>query len=83
MMLDFLYDTNNYKYSVCGDHSHCCDVYYSLFNVFEQKMMKRGSNDLDEIIDRLKKENKRLKKKLKTLIGTKFVDKVLNCKESM
>ena len=46
-------------------------------------MMKRGSNDLDEIIDRLKKENKRLKNKLKTLIGTKFVDKVLNCKESM
>jgi hypothetical protein len=25
-------------------------------------MMKRGPNDLDEIIDRLKKENKRLKK---------------------
>ena len=24
--------------------------------------MKRGPNDLDEIIDRLKKENKRLKK---------------------
>jgi len=46
-------------------------------------MNKRGPNDLDEIIDRLKKENKRLKKKLKTLINTKFVDKVLNCKESM
>jgi len=46
-------------------------------------MNKRGLNDLDEIIDRLKKENKRLKKKLKTLINTKFVDKVLNCKESM
>ena len=46
-------------------------------------MMKRGPNDLDEIIDRLKKENKRLKKKLKTLIGIKFVDKVLSCKESM
>ena len=45
--------------------------------------MKRGPNDLDEIIDRLKKENKRLKKKIKTLISTKFVDKVLNCKESM
>ena len=26
------------------------------------QMMKRGPNDLDEIIDRLKKENKRLKK---------------------
>jgi hypothetical protein len=46
-------------------------------------MMKRGPNDLDEIIDRLKKENKRLKKKIKTLIGIKFVDKVLSCKESM
>ena len=45
--------------------------------------MKRGSNDLDEIINRLKKENKRLKKKLKNLVNTKFVDKVLNCKESM
>jgi hypothetical protein len=41
-------------------------------------MMKRGPNDLDEIIDRLKKENKRLKKKIKTLIGVKFVDKVLS-----
>jgi hypothetical protein len=46
-------------------------------------MIKRGPNDLDEIIDRLKKENKRLKKKIKTLISTKFVDKVLSCKESM
>ena len=45
--------------------------------------MKRGPNDLDEIIDRLKKENKKLKKKIKTLIGIKFVDKVLSCKESM
>jgi hypothetical protein len=26
------------------------------------QIMKRGPNDLDEIIDRLKKENKRLKK---------------------
>jgi hypothetical protein len=58
-------------------------VYNNLFNVLEQKMMKRGPNDLDEIIDRLKKENKRLKKKIKTLIGVKFVDKVLSCKESM
>jgi hypothetical protein len=47
------------------------------------QMMKRGPNDLDEIIDRLKKENKRLKKKIKTLIGVKFIDKVLSCKESM
>jgi hypothetical protein len=47
------------------------------------QVMKRGPNDLDEIIDRLKKENKRLKKKIKTLIGVKFVDKVLSCKESM
>jgi hypothetical protein len=31
------------------------------------QIMKRGPNDLDEIINRLKKENKRLKKKLKTL----------------
>jgi hypothetical protein len=46
-------------------------------------MMKRGPNDLDEIIDRLKKENKRLKNKIKTLVNTKFVDKVLSCKESM
>ena len=45
--------------------------------------MKRGPNDLDEIINRLKKENKKLKKKIETLINTKFVDKVLNCKESM
>ncbi len=40
--------------------------------------MKRGPNDLDEIIDRLKKENKRLKNKLKNLVNTKFIDKVLN-----
>ena len=45
--------------------------------------MKRGPNDLDEIIDRLKKENKKLKNKIKTLVNTKFIDKVLNCKESM
>ena len=55
-------DSNGYKYSVCRDNSHRCNVHYSLFNVLEQKMMKRGPNDLDEIIDRLKKENKRLKK---------------------
>ena len=54
-------DSNSYKYSVCRDNSHCCNVHCSLFNVLEQKM-KRGPNDLDEIIDRLKKENKRLKK---------------------
>jgi predicted transcriptional regulator len=47
------------------------------------QIMKRGPNDLDEIIDRLKKENKRLKNKLKNLVNTKFVDKVLSCKESM
>ena len=82
-MQSYLYDTNNYKYSVCRDHGHRCNVHYSLFNVLEQKMMKRGPNDLDEIIDRLKKENKRLKNKLKNLVNTKFVDKVLNCKESM
>ena len=45
--------------------------------------MKRGPNDLDEIIDRLKKENKRLKKKIKILVNTKFVDRVLKCKETM
>ena len=45
--------------------------------------MKRGPNDLDEIINRLKKENKRLKNKLKNLVSTKFIDKVLSCKESM
>ena len=54
-------DSNSYKYSVCRDNSHRCNVHYILFNVLEQKM-KRGPNDLDEIIDRLKKENKRLKK---------------------
>ena len=47
------------------------------------QIMKRGPNDLDEIIDRLKKENKKLKNKIKTLVNTKFIDKVLNCKESM
>jgi hypothetical protein len=47
------------------------------------QMMKRGPNDLDEIIDRLKKENKRLKNKIKTLVNTKFIDKILSCKESM
>ena len=82
-MRSYLYDTNNCKYSVCRNHSHCCDVHYSLFNVLEQKMMKRGPNDLDEIIDRLKKENKRLKSKIKTLVNTKFIDKILKCKESM
>ena len=45
--------------------------------------MKRGPNDLDEIIDRLKKENKRLNNKIKTLVNTKFIDKILKCKESM
>ena len=45
--------------------------------------MKRGPNDLDEIINRIRKENKRLKKKIKTLVDVKFIDKVLNCKESM
>ena len=54
-------DSNNCKYSVCRNYSYCCNVHYNLFNVLEQKM-KRGPNDLDEIIDRLKKENKRLKK---------------------
>jgi hypothetical protein len=47
------------------------------------QIMKRGPNDLDEIIDRLKKENKRLKSKIKTLVNTKFINKVLKCKESM
>ena len=82
MMRGYLYDSNSCKYSVFRNHSHCCDVHYSLFNVLKQKM-KRGPNDLDEIIDRLKKENKRLKSKIKTLVNTKFVDKVLRCKESM
>jgi ribose 1,5-bisphosphokinase PhnN len=58
-------------------------VYNNLFNVLEQKMMKRGPNDLDEIIDRLKKENKKLKNKIKVLSSTKLVDKILKCKESM
>jgi predicted transcriptional regulator len=47
------------------------------------QIMKRGPNDLDEIIDRLNKENKKLKNKIKNLVNTKFVDKVLKCKESM
>jgi hypothetical protein len=46
-------------------------------------MMKRGPNDLDEIIDRLKKENKKLKNKIKVLSSIKLVDKILKCKESM
>jgi hypothetical protein len=45
--------------------------------------MKRGPNDLDEIIYRLKKENKKLKNKIKFLSKTKFIDKILKCKESM
>lgn len=45
--------------------------------------MKRGSNDLDEIIYKLKKENIKLKNKIKLLTKTKFVDKILRCKESM
>jgi hypothetical protein len=45
--------------------------------------MKRGPNDLDEIIYRLKKENKKLKNKLKFLCNNKFTDKILKCKESM
>ena len=28
-------DSNNCKYSVCRNHSRCCDVHYSLFNVLE------------------------------------------------
>ena len=76
-------EPNNCKYSIRRNHSYCCNVYCNLFNVLEQKMMKRGPNDLDEIIDRLKKENKRLKNKIKTLVNTKFINKVLNCKESM
>ena len=28
-------DSNSYKYSVCRDNSHCCNVHYSLFNVLE------------------------------------------------
>ena len=45
--------------------------------------MKRGPNDLDEIIYRLKKENKKLKNKLKLLSSKKLIDKILKCKESM
>jgi hypothetical protein len=44
--------------------------------------MKRGPNDLDEIIYRLKKENKKLKNKIKSLSGT-FINKVLKCKKDM
>ena len=28
-------EPNSCKYSVCRNHSYCCDVYYSLFNVFK------------------------------------------------
>ena len=45
--------------------------------------MKRGPNDLDEIINRRKKENTKLKNKLKLLSSKKLVDKILKCKESM
>ena len=45
--------------------------------------MKRGHNDLDEIIYRLKKENKKLKNKLKLLSSNKLTDRILKCKESM
>ena len=45
--------------------------------------MKRGPNDLDEIIYHLTKENKKLKNKLKLLSSKKLVDKILKCKESM
>lgn len=44
--------------------------------------MKRGPNDLDEIINRLKKENKKLKNKLKLLSST-FINKILKCKKDM
>ena len=44
--------------------------------------MKRGPNDLDEIINRLKKENKKLKNKLKLLSNT-FINKILKCKKEM
>ena len=45
--------------------------------------MKKGPNDLDEIIYRLKKENEKLKKKIKVLSSKKLIDKILKCKESM
>ena len=45
-------------------------------------MMKRGPNDLDEIIDRLKKENKKLKNQLKLLSNT-LTDTILKCKKEM
>ena len=44
--------------------------------------MKRGPNDLDEIIDRLKKENKKLKNRIKFLSNT-LTDKILKCKIEM
>ena len=44
--------------------------------------MKRGPNDLDEIINRLKKENKKLKNKLK-ILSNKFINKILKCKKEM
>jgi hypothetical protein len=28
-------EPNNCKYNVCRNHSHCCDVHYSLFNVLK------------------------------------------------
>jgi predicted transcriptional regulator len=52
-------------------------------NAFLKLYMKRGPNDLDEIINRLKKENIKLKNKLKLLSSKKLVDKILKCKESM
>jgi hypothetical protein len=45
--------------------------------------MKKGPNDLDEIIYRLKKENEKLKQKIKVLSSKKLIDKILKCKESM
>ena len=45
-------------------------------------MMKRGPNDLDEIINRLKKENKKLKNRIKFLSNT-LTDKILKCKKEM
>ena len=52
-------------------------------NAFLKLYMKRGPNDLDEIINRLKKENIKLKNKLKFLSSKKLIDKILKCKESM
>ncbi len=45
-------------------------------------MIKRGPNDLDEIIDRLKKENKRLKK-VYLKFCMKEQDDSNNCKYSV